>query len=55
MPEAFLLDGVRTPIGRYGGGLASTRPDDLAALVVRTSVERSGVDPADSLDRGAIT
>ena len=47
MPEAFLLDGVRTPIGRYGGGLAAHRPDDLAALVVRTIVERSGIDPAD--------
>ena len=47
MPEAFILDGVRTPIGRYGGALATTRPDDLAALVVRTAVERSGIDPAD--------
>lgn len=47
MPEAFILDGVRTPVGRYGGALAQTRPDDLAALVVRTVVERSGVDPAD--------
>ncbi|KRC46432.1 MULTISPECIES: thiolase family protein [unclassified Nocardioides] len=47
MPEAFILDGVRTPIGRYGGALAQTRPDDLAALVVRTAVERSGIDPAD--------
>ena len=47
MPEAFILDGVRTPIGRYGGALAGSRPDDLAALVVRTSVERSGIDPGD--------
>ena len=47
MPEAFILDGVRTPIGRYGGALAQTRPDDLAALVVRTAVERSGIVPAD--------
>lgn len=47
MPEAFILDGVRTPIGRYGGALAQTRPDDLAALVVRTAVERSGIDPVD--------
>lgn len=47
MPEAFILDGVRTPIGRYGGALASARPDDLAALVVRAAVERSGIDPAD--------
>jgi acetyl-CoA acyltransferase len=47
MAEALVLDGVRTPIGRYGGALAGTRPDDLAALVVRTAVERSGVDPAE--------
>ncbi|MGO4454211.1 thiolase family protein [Arthrobacter sp. RAF14] len=45
MNEVFLLDGVRTPIGRYGGALAGERPDDLAALTVRTAVERSGVDP----------
>ena len=33
MSEAFLVDGVRTPIGRYGGALAAVRPDDLAAHV----------------------
>ncbi|MEU4364441.1 thiolase family protein [Promicromonospora sp. NPDC023987] len=47
MSDAFILDGVRTPIGRYGGALAAHRPDDLAALAVRTVVERSGIDPAD--------
>jgi 3-oxoadipyl-CoA thiolase len=47
LPEAFVLDGVRTPIGRYGGALAKSRPDDLAALVVRTVVDRTGIDPAD--------
>ncbi|MCM8729372.1 3-oxoadipyl-CoA thiolase [Hephaestia sp. GCM10023244] len=36
MREAFICDAVRTPIGRYGGALASTRPDDLAAHVLRT-------------------
>lgn len=45
MTEAFLLDGVRTPIGRYGGALAHVRSDDLAALVVREAVTRAGVDP----------
>ncbi len=44
--EAWIVDAVRTPIGRYGGALASIRPDDLAALVVRCVVERSGIDPA---------
>jgi uncharacterized membrane protein YbhN (UPF0104 family) len=37
---AYLVDGVRTPIGRYGGGLAAVRPDDLAAHVLRSLVER---------------
>jgi 3-oxoadipyl-CoA thiolase len=45
MPEAFVIDGVRTPIGRYGGALAHSRPDDLAALVVAEAVRRAGVDP----------
>ena len=43
MSDAFIFDGVRTPIGRYGGALSGSRPDDLAALVVRSVVERSGV------------
>ena len=45
MQEAFILSGARTPIGRYGGALAHTRPDDLAALVVGEVVKRSGIDP----------
>ena len=40
MTEAFLVDGVRTPIGRYGGALAAVRPDDLAAHVLRALVDR---------------
>jgi 3-oxoadipyl-CoA thiolase len=36
---------VRSPFGRYGGALASVRPDDLAAAVIRALVERSGIDP----------
>lgn len=47
MPEAFVLDGLRTPIGRYGGALADQRPDDLAANTLKTVIERSGIDPAD--------
>jgi acetyl-CoA acetyltransferase family protein len=46
MREAFLVGGVRTPVGRYGGALAGVRPDDLAALVVGEAVRRAGVDPA---------
>jgi 3-oxoadipyl-CoA thiolase len=44
--EAVIVSALRTPIGRYGGALASVRPDDLAAVVIRAVVERSGVDPA---------
>lgn len=37
---AYIVDGVRTPIGRYAGALAPVRPDDLAAHVIRTLVQR---------------
>ncbi|MDQ1697081.1 MAG: hypothetical protein QOJ03_2434 [Frankiaceae bacterium] len=47
--DAFLVGGVRTPIGRYGGVLAGVRPDDLAALVVGEAVARAGV-PPESVD-----
>jgi acetyl-CoA acetyltransferase family protein len=44
---AYVLDAVRTPFGRYGGGLSGVRPDDLAAHVVRTLLNRSpALDPA---------
>ncbi|MGO1974278.1 MAG: thiolase family protein [Propionibacteriaceae bacterium] len=49
MRDVFICAAVRTPVGRYGGALSGTRPDDLAALVVRTAVERAGVQP-DSID-----
>ena len=45
MPEAYLLETARTPMGAYRGALSGARPDDLAAHVVRAVVERSGVDP----------
>ena len=35
MRDAFICDGIRTPIGRYGGALASVRADDLAAIPLR--------------------
>lgn len=44
MTEAYLVGGVRTPVGRYGGALASVRPDDLASLVVAEAVRRAGID-----------
>jgi 3-oxoadipyl-CoA thiolase len=44
--SAVVVDGLRTPFGRYGGALKDVRPDDLAAHVVRAIVERTGVDPA---------
>jgi 3-oxoadipyl-CoA thiolase len=47
--EAFLVGGVRTPMGRYGGVLSGVRPDDLAALVLAETVARTGVDP-DAID-----
>lgn len=46
MPEAVIIDAVRTPIGALGGSLAAVRPDDLAALVIRRVVERNHMDPA---------
>lgn len=49
MGEAYLIDGVRTPVGRYGGSLALARPDDLAALVIKEIVDRTGV-PHEALD-----
>jgi 3-oxoadipyl-CoA thiolase len=43
MPRAVILAAVRTPVGRYGGALSGSRPDDLAALAVRAAVDRAGV------------
>jgi 3-oxoadipyl-CoA thiolase len=44
--EAWIVEAVRTPIGRYGGALAGVRPDDLAATVLEAVVARSGIDAA---------
>jgi 3-oxoadipyl-CoA thiolase len=44
-PVAYLVGGVRTPMGKYGGALAAVRPDDLAALVVSEAVSRAGTSP----------
>ncbi|MGH8973103.1 MAG: thiolase family protein [Acidimicrobiia bacterium] len=44
--QPVIAAALRTPIGRHGGALAAVRPDDLAALVLRQLVERTGIDPA---------
>jgi len=46
MPEAVIIDAIRTPIGALGGMLASMRPDDLAALVLKAILEKTQIDPA---------
>lgn len=46
MTAAYIYDAVRTPFGRAGGALSGIRPDDLAATVMRATVERTGIDPA---------
>ncbi len=43
--DSFLYDAVRTPFGRFGGGLAGVRPDDLAAATLAATVRRTGIDP----------
>lgn len=43
--EAYIVDAVRTPVGRYGGALKDIRPDDMAAIAIKALVERTGVDP----------
>src|SRR5512140_386554 len=45
MPEVVICDALRTPVGRHGGILKSWRPDDMAALVMRSLVERNDLDP----------
>ncbi len=45
MGDVVIIDAIRTPVGALGGGLATVRPDDLAALVIRTIIERNGIDP----------
>ncbi len=47
MTDAYLLDYIRTPIGRFGGALASVRPDDLAALTMATVVTNAGINQED--------
>jgi 3-oxoadipyl-CoA thiolase len=46
MPEAFIINAVRTPIGALGGALSTVRPDDLTAIVLKSLVQRTAIDPA---------
>ena len=46
MKEVVIIDGIRTAIGKYGGGLSDVRPDDLLAHTYKTLIERTGLDPA---------
>jgi 3-oxoadipyl-CoA thiolase len=50
MPEAYIVEALRTPMGAYRGALSGVRPDDLAAQVIRAAVDRSGVDPERIVD-----
>jgi len=45
MATSYVYDAVRTPFGRAGGALSGVRPDDLAAVVMRSIVDRTGIDP----------
>jgi acetyl-CoA acyltransferase len=49
MPDAFIIDGIRTPIGSFGGSLASVRADDLAAHIIARLVERNPNIPVDAV------
>jgi acetyl-CoA C-acetyltransferase len=50
MPEAYVVDAARTPMGAYRGTLSGIRPDDLAAHTIRAVVDRTGIDPAEITD-----
>jgi len=50
LPDAWICDAVRTPIGRYGGALSSVRGDDLGAIPLRALIKRNQSLPADSID-----
>ena len=50
MRAAYIVDGLRSPFGRYGGRLATIRPDDLAAYLIQKLVERYPQIPLESYD-----
>ncbi len=49
MKEVYIVDPVRTPVGKYGGALSAVRPDDMAAVVIQALMERTGV-PGESVE-----
>ena len=50
MRKVFICDGIRTPIGRFGGALASVRPDDMLALVIKELMQRNQQLTGDDID-----
>ena len=46
MPEAYIVEAVRTPVGRRGGGLADVHPADLGGHAISALMDRSGIDPS---------
>ncbi len=52
--RGFLCDGVRTPFGRYGGALASVRPDDLAAVAIKALLARNSVVPHEGINEAVL-
>ena len=48
--EAYIVDGIRTPIGNFGGTLSAVRADDLAAIVIRELVKRNPSVPLEAID-----
>src|ERR1700752_647881 len=46
MPEAYIVDAVRTPVGKRNGGLAKIHPADLGAAAINALMDRTGIDPA---------
>jgi 3-oxoadipyl-CoA thiolase len=48
--EAYIVDGIRTPVGSFGGSLSPVRPDDLAAMVIKCLMERNSSVPGEAID-----
>src|SRR6476469_1624347 len=49
MPDAYIIDGIRTPIGSFGGSLSTVRTDDLAAHVIKSLVDRNPAIPHEAI------